>query len=170
MAHPMMIPLDKVNGLPLNEFIALFGDVAEHSPWVAAAAVLKRPFATREAMIEAFAAAVREAGETQQLQLIRAHPDLATRAKLTDDSHREQQGAGLDTLTPEEFQRFTTLNDAYRKRFDIPFIFAVKGADKHQILAAFEARLGNARTTERETAVTQVCRIFRFRLEDRVQA
>ncbi len=87
---------------------------------------------------------------------------------LTDDSNREQKGAGLDTLTVPEFTRFTELNDAYKKRFGIPFIFAVKGATKHQILASFEERIGKGKDEEFTTALAQVCRIFRFRIEDRV--
>ncbi len=151
-----------------ENFVAAFGDVAEHSPWVAAEAANKRPFASREAMIEAFTSVTMKASHDAQLALIRAHPDLATRAKLTDDSNREQKGAGLDTLTVPEFTRFTELNDAYKKRFGIPFIFAVKGATKHQILASFEERIGKGKDEEFTTALAQVCRIFRFRIEDRV--
>ncbi len=103
-----------------------------------------------------------------QLALIRAHPDLATRAKLTADSTREQAGAGLDTLSEAEFARFTELNDAYKARFGFPFIFAVKGASKHQILASFEERVGATKDAEFDMALTQVCRIFRFRIEDKV--
>ncbi len=106
--------------------------------------------------------------------LLVAHPDLAGRAALagdlTEDSSREQKGAGLDTLSEEEFARFTALNTRYREQFGFPFILAVKGADKHDILAAFERRLGNSEQVERETALAQVSRIFRFRIEDRVQA
>lgn len=86
------------------------------------------------------------------------------------NSRREQAGAGLDRLTAEEFGRFTVLNTAYREKFGIPFIFAVRGADKFAILAAFEARIGNAADVEFATALQQVCRIVAFRLEDRVVA
>ncbi|MBL8791667.1 MAG: 2-oxo-4-hydroxy-4-carboxy-5-ureidoimidazoline decarboxylase [Rhizobiales bacterium] len=149
-------------------FIAAFGDVAEHSPWVAAAAAALRPFASRDAMVAAFETALRSAGPEAKLALIRAHPDLATRARLTDDSTREQKGAGLDTLSEAELARFTALNTRYRSRFGFPFIFAVRGADKHQILDSFEARIGNSSEAELAMALTQVMRIFRFRIEDRV--
>ena len=103
---------------------------------------------------------------------MRAHPDLAGRAaragNLTSDSQREQKGAGLDTLTGEEFDRFHFLNEIYQSRFGIPFIYAVKGATKHDILAAFEARLSSTVREEFLTALTQVMRIIRFRLTDRV--
>jgi 2-oxo-4-hydroxy-4-carboxy-5-ureidoimidazoline decarboxylase len=154
------------------EFVAAFGGIAEHSPLVAERAARRRPFATRAAMIEAFQAAIGEAGAEEQRALLVAHPDLAGRAAiagdLTADSKREQAGAGLDRLTAEEFARFTVLNTAYRERFGIPFIFAVRGADKRKILAAFEARIGNAPDVEFATALEQVCRIVSFRLEDRI--
>ncbi len=162
--------LTDVNGLSPAGFVAAFGDVAEHSPWVAREASACRPFAGREAMIGAFETAVRAANRDAQLALIRAHPDLAARAKLTDDSAREQAGAGLDTLSAEEFARFTALNESYKAKFGFPFIFAVKGATKHMILAAFETRGRHTQAEEFAAAIAQVCRIFRFRIEDRVQA
>lgn len=168
------ISLAAINAMSEAEFVAAFGSIAEHSPWVAETAAARRPFATRAAMIEAFQTAIGEAGAEAQRALLVAHPDLAGRAAiagaLTDDSRKEQAGAGLDRLTPEEFARFTVLNDAYRAKFGIPFIFAVRGADKHRILAAFEERIGNAEDAEFATALGQVCRIVAFRLEDRVIA
>jgi 2-oxo-4-hydroxy-4-carboxy-5-ureidoimidazoline decarboxylase len=147
---------------------ATFADIAEHSAWVAQVAFVAKPFATREQMISAFQNAVLNAAHSAQLALIRAHPDLATRAKLTNDSTREQQGAGLEALTPQEFERFTKLNTAYKIKNNFPFIFAVKGATKHQIIEGFETRLHNSAEAEFKTALAQVCRIIRFRLEDRV--
>jgi 2-oxo-4-hydroxy-4-carboxy-5-ureidoimidazoline decarboxylase len=165
-----MMVLSEVNAMSAENFVGVFGDVAEHSPWVAEKAAKQRPYANREMMIEAFESVTMKASHEAQLALIRAHPDLATRAKLTDDSSREQKGAGLDTLTAEEFQFFTALNNAYKSRFGFPFIFAVKGATKHQILASFEERVGKGKDEEFKTALAQVCRIFRFRIEDRVSA
>ncbi len=165
-----MMTLAAVNALPVSGFVEAFGDVAEHSPWVADAAAAARPFASREAMVASFEKALNAAVRDAQLSLIRAHPDLATRARLTADSTREQKGAGLDTLTAEEFARFTTLNDSYKARFGFPFIFAVKGASKHQILESFEQRMHNDAAAEFAMALAQVMRIFRFRIEDRVAA
>lgn len=166
------ICLSDVNQLPPAAFAERFGDIAEHSPWVAATALAARPFGGREAMIAAFVAAIGGAGRDAQLALIRAHPDLAGKAalagNLTDDSKREQAGAGLDSLTPDEFTRFTGLNGAYQAKFGFPFIFAVRGATKHMILDAFAARLDNDAGTEFNTALAQIARIVRFRLEDRV--
>lgn len=163
-----MTSISDVNAMSPSAFLDAFGDVAEHSPWVAREASGFRPFASREAMIGHFEVALRAANHDAQLSLLRAHPDLATKARLTDDSTREQAGAGLNTLMADEFARFTDLNTRYKARFGFPFIFAVKGATKHMILDAFEARVGNAPEVEFETALQQVCRIFRFRLEDKV--
>lgn len=165
-----MTSLADINALSKAAFVASLGDIAEHSPWVAEKAWVKQPFATRNELIGAFEQSMREAPREAQLALIRAHPDLATKAKLTQDSTTEQAGAGLDRLTTEEFTRFIGLNDAYKKRFGFPFIFAVKGATKGQILTAFETRITNSPDVEFATALAQIARIFRFRLEDRVSA
>jgi 2-oxo-4-hydroxy-4-carboxy-5-ureidoimidazoline decarboxylase len=166
------IALDAVNLMTEDAFVATFGDVAEHSPWVAANAAEARPFISRRAMSEAFLDAMFEAGAPRQLALLRAHPDLAGRAAiagaLAPESSREQSRAGLDRLTPEEFQKFTALNAAYQEKFGFPFIVAVKGIDKHGILSAFEKRLKNDPEDEFATALRQVARIVAFRLEDRV--
>ena len=168
----MVLSIDDLNRMTAAEFTASFGDVAEHSPWVAERAAGARPFADRDAVALAFAAALRGATRDERLAVLRAHPDLAGRAAvsgdLSEDSRKEQSGAGLDRLTPQEFERFTALNAAYRERFDIPFIFAVKGATKEMILAAFEERLANGREVELDNAIDNVCRIMRFRIEDRV--
>lgn len=164
--------LAEVNAASEAAFVAVFGDIAEHSPWVAERAGAARPFATRDRMIDAFQQAILGAADDEQTALLAAHPDLAGRAAragaLTADSTREQAGAGLDSLSEEEFARFTALNDAYRARFGLPFILAVRGAGKQAILAAFENRVGGTKAEERLTALAQVLRIVRFRLEDRV--
>lgn len=162
-----------VNALNAEAFVAAFGDVAEHSPWVAERAAEARPFADPEVAIAAFQSAIGDAAPETRLALIRLHPDLAGKAalagELAEDSRREQAGAGLDSLTAEEFERFTRLNEAYKARFGFPFIYAVKGATKHQILEAFEVRLENTPEAEFETALEQVLRIVRFRLEERIR-
>ncbi|WP_321340812.1 allantoate amidohydrolase [Breoghania sp.] len=167
------VSLSHVNGLAAEEFIEMFGDIAEHSPWVAEAAAPLRPFEDIPAMIAAFEAAMRAAPRERQMDLVRAHPDLAGKAALAgemaQESKREQAGAGLDTLTPDEFAAFERLNGAYKERFGFPFILAVKGATKHQILASFEVRVTNEAEVEFSTALAQIARILRFRIEDRVR-
>ena len=161
-----------VNELSAEAFVEAFGDVAEHSPWVAEGAAARRPFADRDAMAEAFIDTVLDAGEPKKLDLLLGHPDLAGRAAIAgdmaEDSKREQAGAGLDRLSPEEFARFTELNEAYRRRFCFPFILAVKGVTKEQILNSFAKRLRNDPEAEFHNAVRQVLKIITFRIEDRV--
>lgn len=168
------LTLAAVNRMDEDAFVASFGDIAEHSPWVAKVAERARPYLDRTAMVAAFVEAVGEAEQEAQLALLREHPDLAGRAaiagELAPESRNEQTGAGLDRMTAEEYDRFSRLNATYRDRHGIPFILAVKGATKDQVLAAFEARLDNPADIEFATALTQVQRIIRFRLEDRVSA
>ena len=165
----MIYVLDELNRMTAEVFADAFGDVAEHSPWVAQQAAKRRPFMGREDLIKTFSTVLRGANADDQLALLRAHPDLAGTAlfagRMTKNSRNEQADAGLDRLTAEEFQRFTELNNAYVARFAFPFIFAVKGATKDKILASFEARVGNDLETEFANSLDNVCRIFRFRLE-----
>lgn len=161
--------LGLVNRMSVAEFLDEFGGIAEHSAWVADGASVKRPYANLAAMISAFQQAMLDAPKAAQMALLNAHPDLATKAKLTRDSTNEQKGAGLDQLSRAEFEHFTSLNNAYKAKNNFPFIFAVKGASKEQILAGFEQRIANDTETEFKTALYQVCKIISFRLEAKVQ-
>lgn len=168
----MNLKLEEVNALPAAEFAVVFGDVAERSPWVARDAARARPYPDRAAMLAAFDAAVDRAREADRHALLCAHPDLAGRAALaghlTPESGSEQRGAGLDRLTAEQLQRLTALNTVYREKFGFPFILAVRGATFSDIMAALESRVDNEVDAEFATALAQVKRIVRFRLEDRV--
>ncbi|HSP32414.1 MAG TPA: 2-oxo-4-hydroxy-4-carboxy-5-ureidoimidazoline decarboxylase [Halomonas sp.] len=151
-----------------------YGDVSEHSPWVAEAAWqqgLTEVHDTPDALAELMGLMLQQASSDQPIKVIRAHPDLAGKAamagELTQDSTSEQAGAGLDQCSPEEFTRFETLNEAYKEKFGFPFVIAVKGLDRHDILAAFEERLNNDAATERQTAIEQIIRIAHFRLISR---
>lgn len=170
----MPYTLDEVQRWDQEEFVAAFGAVYEDSPWVAAEAWRARPFADVEALHAAMAGVVERAPTERQLALIRAHPDLAGKAALAGDvaeaSRREQSGAGLDRLTPDEFARFQSLNRRYRERFGFPFILAVRGHDKHSILRAFELRLEHDPDTERRRALEEISRIARFRLDDLIDS
>ena len=154
------------------EFVARFGSVYEHSPWVAQAAFDRRLSAaedTPQGLAAAMAGALASAGHDRKLALIRAHPDLAGRAavagELTSASRSEQASAGLGHCTPGEYRRFQELNAAYKQKFGFPFILAVAGKMRHDILAAFESRIGNDPATEFETALDQINRIALVRLE-----
>ncbi|MFV2093703.1 MAG: 2-oxo-4-hydroxy-4-carboxy-5-ureidoimidazoline decarboxylase, partial [Hyphomicrobiales bacterium] len=121
-------------------------------------------------LANAMARVLADASGAQKLALIRAHPDLAGKAALagtlTQASTSEQAGAGLDQCSARELTRFHELNNAYKERFGFPFIFAVRGAGRDAILAAFETRIANDRETELATALQHITRIANFRLQD----
>ena len=154
-----------------EEFVSRFGGVFEHSPFVAERAydggAIAGPL-TASGVHAALVSVFRSASAEERLGVLRAHPDLAGRlaiaGKLTEDSAKEQAGAGLDRLSPAEHARFTELNTAYVEKFGFPFIIAVKGLGKEDILAAFERRIGNGRDEEFSTAAAQVERIALLRL------
>jgi len=162
--------LDVLNDMPAEIFVDSVGWVFEHSPWVARRAAAGRPFADVEALHRAMARQVDIASPDEQLALLRAHPDLGTRAKLGDASAGEQAGAGLGQLTPEEFELFARGNRSYTLKFGFPFLYAVKGASKHEILLALGKRLHASREEEFAAALRQVYRIATFRLEDYLRA
>jgi OHCU decarboxylase len=154
-------------------FVAAFGHVFEHSPWIAEAAFdrgLPADADTAPGLARALGAVLNDAAPERRRALIAAHPDLAGRlaraGRLTAESSREQASAGLDQLTDAERARFTALNDAYQARFGHPFVMAVKGRSKDDILAAFERRLGNDAALEEQAALAEIERIALLRLED----
>ena len=119
------------------------------------------------------ASIVAAATPDQKLKLLRAHPELvgklAIANKLTSESQSEQAGAGLDQCTAEEFKKFQTLNADYSAKFGFPFIIAVKGLNRNEILTAFEMRIANDRSTEFETALNEVHKIARLRIQSLIQ-
>ena len=167
-----MIDLQQLNAASAERFTALLDGIFEHSPWVAERAAASRPFSSREDLHAALVAVIDAAPRSEQLALIRAHPELAGRAairqQLTAESTREQAGAGLDACTPQEFARLQQLNTAYDARFGFPFILAVRGHDRTSIIAALAQRLTNSVDAERREALAQVGRIAAFRLAERV--
>jgi 2-oxo-4-hydroxy-4-carboxy-5-ureidoimidazoline decarboxylase len=158
--------LRELNAMDREAFIAAFGWVFEHSPWVAERAWNSRPFESLAGLHGAMAKAVEQAAAGEQLALIRAHPDLGTRTRMSDASTGEQSGAGLDRLTPSEYDQLIRLNSVYREKFGFPFIYAVKGSTKQDVLRALESRLAGDAATERATALTEIYRIAQFRLEE----
>ncbi len=158
--------LAELNGLDRAQFVSRIGWVFEHSPWVAERAWDVRPFASVDHLYSAMTAVVAAAAVDEQLALLRAHPDLGARARMSDASTAEQSRAGLDALSAEEFDRLSRLNAAYRATFGFPFLYAVKGSTKHDILKALEARSKSSPAEEFVEALVQVGRIARFRLKE----
>jgi len=157
-------------------FVTRFGEVYEHSPWVAekvfeTAAEQRLDLAPLSAgdLVERFESVFLAASKQQQLDVLRAHPALACaaaeRSHLTAHSSNEQAGAGLDQCTEHEFALFQEMNAMYFGRFDFPFIIAVKGHHRQEILEIFRGRLLNSVDDEFQAALQQVCRIARIRIE-----
>ena len=154
-----------------QEFINTYGGVYEHSPWVAKAVSQEVADAgtDTETLARLMADVVDNASNEQQLELIRAHPDLAGKAQLagelTADSTAEQASAGLDQCNKVEYERFQALNDAYKEKFGFPFVMAVRDSSRGEILDAFSARLQNDYDAEFETALAEIHKIARLRLD-----
>jgi len=157
-----------VNQLDRAAFVKRFGPLFEHSPWVAEEAWADRPFAGADELFEALQAAMWAAPRERQLALIRAHPDLAGKAaiegSLTDSSLREQAAAGLDRLTPDEYEAFTRTNAAYRKRFGFPFVVCAREHTKESILRVAAERLEHTPDEEVRVALEEIAKIARLRL------
>jgi 2-oxo-4-hydroxy-4-carboxy-5-ureidoimidazoline decarboxylase len=160
------VTIVELNTLDQAGFVHAVGWIFEHSPWVAERAFDARPFANLDALHAAMKEQVERAPVAERLALLKAHPDLGSRARLSMASTDEQSGAGLDSLTPSEFEQLHGLNAAYRSRFGFPFLLAVKGSTKHDVLRALQARMEATPDDEFREALRQVYRIARFRLED----
>ena len=161
----------KPSSLSRDAFISAFADIYEHSPWVAEKAFDLGQDASLDAvetLHQRMSDILLSADHTRQLALINAHPDLAGRAaiqgQLTEASTQEQAGAGIHQCTAEEFSRFTELNEAYKAKFKFPFIMAVKGSNRHQIIKAFETRIHHPVDTEFKCALDEINKIALFRL------
>ena len=169
----MSIALSQLNEFGQAEFVRVIGPVFEHSPWIAEAAWLKRPFADFENLHHALCETVKNSGEDKQLALIRAHPDLVGRAALagtlTRESNNEQASAGLDKLSPEEIELFQKQNAAYQNKFGFPFVICARLNKKEVMLAGFERRLKNSRESEIKTALAEIFKIAELRLRDLTQ-
>jgi OHCU decarboxylase len=174
MAGPATAPLSlaDVDALDRAGFVAAFGSVFEHSPWVAEGAWERRPFASLGELHGAFAATLRDAPRERQLALIRAHPELAGReaqaGELTDESAREQSSAGLDRLSAADVQALRELNAAYRERFGFPLVVCVREHSFRSLLAFGAERLEHDADAEVATALEEIAKIARLRLEDLV--
>jgi N-carbamoyl-L-amino-acid hydrolase len=175
----MTLTIRRLNAAPADEAVALLDGIYEHSPWIAAAAIARRPFADLADLARALVDATRAGGRDAQLALLRAHPRLAGKAMvagtLTAESADEQTRSGLTQCSPGEFTRLHTLNDAYDRRFGWPFILAVrgptgKGLTRAEIIETFERRVASDRDTEFDECLRNVHRIAELRLGDRFDA
>jgi 2-oxo-4-hydroxy-4-carboxy-5-ureidoimidazoline decarboxylase len=166
---PPRTTIAELNACDRPRFLALLGWVFEHSPWVADRALARRPFRDVADLHDAMTSEVARATREEQLALLRAHPDLGARARMSPASRGEQAGAGLDSATADVVQRLERLNASYRERFGFPFLQAVKGSTTEAILEALERRLTRSAAEEFDEALRQVGRIARVRLGETVR-
>ncbi|MFB5676117.1 2-oxo-4-hydroxy-4-carboxy-5-ureidoimidazoline decarboxylase [Paenibacillus terreus] len=155
-----------INSLDLAQFAVAFGSLFEHSPWIAEQAWKKRPFTSPSHMFEEMKVIVEQSEPEAVLRLLRSHPDLGSRLAMSSDSVKEQAGAGLGSLSPEQYEELKELNRRYTEKFAFPFILAVKGHTSATIIEAAKRRIHHSEEEERRTAVEQVFQIAGFRLED----
>jgi 2-oxo-4-hydroxy-4-carboxy-5-ureidoimidazoline decarboxylase len=158
--------LNSMNELNKVEFIQKLGWVYEHSPWIAERSWDYKPFISLEDLKQKMERVVQNASLSEQLQLIKSHPDLAARIDMAEASVKEQSAAGLNSLSPDEYEEFHALNNQYKEKFGFPFIFAVRGSDKTVIKAEMKRRIGLDQENELKEAIKQIHLIASHRLSD----
>lgn len=172
----MALTLEQLNTADTASAVQLLDGLYEHSPWIAEAALAQRPFKSLAHLKHAMVQVLAQASPEAQLDLIRAHPELAGKAmvaqSLTAESTNEQNTAGLTACTPEEFARIQQLNADYNARFGFPFILAVRGPrgtglSKAEIIDTFARRSFNHPNYERAEALRNIHRIAEIRLNDK---
>ncbi len=163
------LSIERVNELPADAFVTTFGPLFQGPPWPVAAAVNARPFDSLYGMRHALHSALFEAAADEQLELIRAYPDLAPRIALGRQSAADQAWAGLNKLTAEEYDEFDRLNEAYGEKFGFPFLICVREHTKETIFEAFRRRLHDTPQQERATALVEIAKIANLRMLDLVE-
>ena len=156
--------LDKINQLTKNDFIDIFGNVFEKTNWIADKAFNLKPYKNFNELSSTIMEIYEGSSKEDYLKIFNAHPELAVEKRLTEDSQKEQNNANLNQCNNEEFNEFQNLNDKYRKKFGFPFIIAVKGKNKAEILTNFRKRIKNKINLELNEAKKQVKKIASFRL------
>ena len=158
----------QLNKMSQSEFTNVLGEIWEETPVIAQKTWHSKPFEDLEALDRAMVAVVNSMSETEQVTLIKAHPDLGSKTRMAEASVQEQAGVGLDRLSESEYQRFQALNQAYKDKFNFPFIIAVKNHTKESILQAFETRLDNTQKQEKQQALAEISKIAKLRLESTI--
>ena len=159
-----MDSIDKFNKLSKTEFISIFGNIFEKTEWIAERCYESKPYNNLDELVSKMMKIFENIDKEKHLEILNSHPDLAVEKKLTKDSKNEQKNASLNQCTDEEFIEFKKLNEKYKKKFGFPFIVAVKGKNKEEILNSFRQRITNNINLEFEEAKKQVKKIASFRL------
>ena len=158
--------IDKFNKLSKTEFISIFGNIFEKTEWIAERCYESKPYNNLDELILKMMKIFENTEKEKHLEILNSHPDLAVEKKLTKDSKNEQKNASLNQCTEKEFLEFKKLNEEYKKKFGFPFIIAVKGKNKEEILNSFRQRITNNINLEFEEAKKQVKKIASFRLSE----
>ena len=158
--------INNLNSLSEIEFVSIFGSVFEKSEWIANEAYKLKPFKDAEDLMNKMTNIYENSSKEMIVKIFNLHPKLAIEKKLTNFSSKEQSGAKLDKCTKEELLEFENLNSNYEKKFKFPFIIAVKGKDKNNILNNFRQRIQNDYFIEFNEAKSQVKKIALFRLNE----
>ena len=161
-----MDSIDKFNKLSKAEFISIFGNIFEKTEWIAERCYESKPYNNLDELVLKMMKIFENIEKEKHLEILNSHPDLAVAKKLTEDSKNEQKNASLNQCTDEEFVEFKKLNEEYKKKFGFPFIVAVKGKNKEEILNSFRQRITNNINLEFEEAKKQVKKIASFRLSE----
>ena len=161
-----MNSIDKINKLSKPDFISIFGNIFEKTEWIAQKSYDLKPYKNYEELFLKMMEIFENTNKENHLKILNAHPDLAVEKKLTKDSKNEQKNASLNQCTSEEFIEFKKLNEKYKVKFGFPFIIAVKGKNKEEILNSFRQRITNNINLEFEEAKKQVKKIASFRLSE----
>ena len=161
-----MNSIDKVNKLSKSDFISIFGNVFEKTEWIAQKSYDLKPYKNFEELFSKMMEVFENIEKEKHLEILNTHPNLAVEKKLTRDSKNEQKNASLNQCTEKEFLEFKKLNEEYKKKFGFPFIIAVKGKNKEEILNSFRQRITNNINLEFEEAKKQVKKIANFRLSE----
>ena len=156
----------KVNLLSENDFVDIFGNVFEKTNWIANKAFNLKPYKDFNELISTLIKIYENSSKEDCLKIFNTHPELAIEKKLTEDSRKEQKNANLNRCNNVEFSEFQNLNYDYKKKFGFPFIIAVKGKNKNEILTNFRKRIKNEINLEFVEAKNQVKRIATFRLNE----
>ena len=161
-----MDSIDKFNKLSKTEFISIFGNIFEKTEWIAERCYESKPYNNLDELILKMMKIFENTEKEKHLEILNSHPDLAVEKKLTKDSKNEQKNASLNQCTDKEFIEFKKLNEEYKKKFGFPFIIAVKGKNKEEILNSFRQRITNNINLEFEEAKEQVKKIANLRLNE----
>ncbi|MFJ9384431.1 factor-independent urate hydroxylase [Peribacillus sp. NPDC101481] len=164
-----MITIKSLNAISEKEFTMFLGDTFEHSPWIAEKAAANRPFSSIINLHQCMVDIVSNSSNEEKLTLIKKHPNLGDKVEMSDDSTKEQHGAGLKDLTAEEYESFISLNRQYMNKFGFPFILAVRGKDKNDIYQSMKTRIHHSETIEFDKALSEIHKIALFRLQDKIK-